>query len=100
MVDLFRTRIINPLVTVQFVKAFLVAAPANKLLTVGGDYATVENVIGHAAIARRGLGQAPSELADDGLLTEGDALDLIEPLMRGNTRVLFPIFQPVGDIEM
>ena len=86
MVDLFRTRLVNPLVTVQFVKAFLVAAPSNKLLTFGGDYATVANVVGHAAIARRGLGQALSEL--------------VEPLMRGNARKMFPIFQTVGGIEM
>jgi hypothetical protein len=92
VVDLCWAWIINPLATVRFVKEFLVAAPANKLLTFGGDYATIENVVGHAAIARRGLGQALSELVEDGLLTEGDALDLVEPLMRGNARELFPIF--------
>jgi predicted TIM-barrel fold metal-dependent hydrolase len=94
VVDLCWAWIINPLATVRFVKEFLVAAPANKLLTFGGDYATVENVVGHAAIAHRGLGQALSELVDDGLLTESDALDLVEPLMRGNARELFPIFGP------
>jgi hypothetical protein len=92
-IDLCWAWIINPLATVRFVKEFLLAAPANKLLTFGGDYATVENVVGHAAIARRGLGQALSELIEDGLLTEGDALDLVEPLMRGNARELFPIFR-------
>jgi predicted TIM-barrel fold metal-dependent hydrolase len=92
-IDLCWAWIINPAATVRFVKEFLVAAPANKLLTFGGDYATVENIVGHAAIARRGLGQALSELVAEGWLDEADALDLVEPLMRGNARELFPIFE-------
>jgi hypothetical protein len=91
-IDLCWAWIINPLATVRFVKEFLMAVPANKLLTFGGDYGTVENIVGHAAIARRGLGQALSELVADGWLTEARALDLVEPLMRGNARELFPIF--------
>jgi predicted TIM-barrel fold metal-dependent hydrolase len=92
-VDLCWAWIINPAACVRFVKEFLLAAPSNKLLTFGGDYATVENVVGHAAIARQGLGQALSELVADGWLRERDALDLVEPLMRGNARALFPIFR-------
>ena len=91
-IDLCWAWIINPAACVRFVKEFLLAAPANKLLTFGGDYATVENVVGHAAIARQGLGQALAELVAEGWLRERDALDLVEPLMRGNARALFPIF--------
>ena len=83
----------------MLVKEFLVAAPANKLLTFGGDYATVENVVGHAVVARQGLGQALSELVAEGWLDEGSAIELVEPLMRGNARAMFPTFQkpvPVG----
>jgi uncharacterized protein len=99
VVDLCWAWIINPVACVRFVKEFLLAAPANKLLTFGGDYATVENVVGHAAIARQGLAQALSELVEDAWLTEAHALDLVEPLMRGNARALFPTFgqpAPVG----
>ena len=76
----------------RFVKEFLLTAPTNKQLTFGGDYATVETVVGPAAIARQGLGQALSELVSEGWLAERAALDLVEPLMRGNARSLFPIF--------
>src|SRR5690606_16029062 len=62
VVDLCWAWIINPAATIRFVKEFLLAAPSNKLLTFGGDYATVENVVGHAAIARQGLAQALDEL--------------------------------------
>ena len=92
-VDLCWAWIINPVACVRFVKELLLAAPSNKLLTFGGDYATVENVVGHAAVARQGLGQALSELVAEGWLRERDALDLVEPLMRGNARALFPIFR-------
>ena len=99
VVDLCWAWIINPAACVRFVKEFLLAAPANKLLTFGGDYATVENVVGHAAIARQGLAQALSELIDEGWLSEGAALELVDPLMRGNAHALFPAFrslQPAG----
>jgi len=90
VVDLCWAWIINPAATVRFVKEFLVAAPSNKLLTFGGDYATVENVVGHAAIARQGLTQALSELVSEDWLTEAAALELVDPLMRGNAKALFP----------
>jgi uncharacterized protein len=92
VVDLCWAWIINPAACVRFVKEFLLAVPANKLLTFGGDYANVESVVGHAEIARQGLAQALSELVEEGWLTERQALDLVEPLMGGNARALFPIF--------
>jgi hypothetical protein len=91
-VDLCWAWIINPTACVRFVKEFLLAAPSNKLFTFGGDYATVENVVGHAAIARQGLAQALSELVDEAWLTESAALELVEPLMRGNAHALYPTF--------
>ena len=92
VVDLCWAWIINPLACVRFVKEFLVAAPSNKLLTFGGDYATIENVVGHAAVARQGIAQALGELVTEGWLTEKAAIDLVDPLMRGNAHQIFPIF--------
>ncbi len=87
-IDLCWAWIINPAACVRFVKEFLLAAPSNKLLTFGGDYASVENTVGHAAVARQGLAQALSELVKEKWLTEAAALALIEPLMRGNARAV------------
>ena len=79
----------NPAATARFVTEFLTAAPANKLLTFGGDYVIVEPVVGHAAIARRGLAQALDNLVDDGWLDAEAALALVDPLMHGNAEALF-----------
>ena len=88
-VDLCWAWIINPIATKNFVKEFLVSAPSNKLLTFGGDFISVENVTGHASIARQGLAQSLNELVAERWLSEQAALDLVEPLMRGNAWALF-----------
>jgi predicted TIM-barrel fold metal-dependent hydrolase len=88
-VDLCWAWIINPAASVRFVKEFLMAAPACKLLTFGGDYRTVEMVAGHARIARKGLAQALSELVSEGWVEKADVPGLVERLMRGNAHDLF-----------
>ena len=88
-VDLCWAWIVNPVATVQFVQEFLTAVPSNKLLTFGGDYLSVENVVGHAAIARHGLSLALSNLVTDSWMTEREGLGLIDPLMRDNAWSLF-----------
>ena len=83
--------IINPIAAKDYVKKHLVTAPANKLLPFGGDYIPVEPVLGHAVLARRGLARALWELVGEGWLSLGEALDLVEPILRGNARRLFQI---------
>jgi len=81
--------IIDPLGTKEFLKRYLVTAPSNKIHAFGGDYNVVENVIGHARIARNGVYAALAELVEDGYLKQDDALDLVETLLRGNGRRIF-----------
>jgi hypothetical protein len=81
--------IINPLAAKDFLKKLLVTASSNKLLPFGGDYIPVEPVLGHAAIARRGIAQALVELVDEGWLTSADAMSLVDPICHGNARRLF-----------
>jgi uncharacterized protein len=88
-IDLCWAWIVNPGASVRFVKEYLLGAPANKLLTFGGDYNLIELVAGHAEIARRGLAQALSELVEEGWLSVDDALLLVAPLMHGNAAGLF-----------
>ncbi len=87
-VDLCWAWIVSPAATVRFVREFLCAAPASKLLCFGGDYATVENVAGHAAVARRGLALALRGLVDERWMDEGSALALVPRLMGDNAREL------------
>jgi len=88
-VDMCWAWIINPIAAKDFLKKYLVTAPANKILTFGGDYVPVEPVLGHAIIARRGISLALSELVEEGWLSLDNALEVIEPIMRKNARSIF-----------
>jgi hypothetical protein len=88
-VDMCWSWIINPIAAKDFLKKYLMTAPANKLLTFGGDYLYVEQVLGHAAIARRGIAIALSELVEEGWLSLDDALALVDPIMHANARRIF-----------
>jgi len=95
-IDLCWAWIINPAAGVRFVKEFLMAAPANKLFTFGGDYIPVEPVFGHSCIARRGLTQALIELVEDGWIAHEETPELIDRLMRGNAHETFPVPRGAG----
>jgi predicted TIM-barrel fold metal-dependent hydrolase len=88
-VDMCWAWIINPIAAKDFLKKYLVTAPTSKILTFGGDYFNVEQVLGHAVIARRGIALALSELVEEGWLSLDDALGLVDPIMHGNARRLF-----------
>ena len=88
--------IINPGAGVRFLKEFLMAAPANKILTFGGDYRMVEAVVGHAAIARHGIAQALAELVEEGWMPEGDVGYVARRIMVENARELFRIHDKFG----
>lgn len=89
VIDMCWSWIISPTAAERFLRDFVVTAPANKLLTFGGDYVPVECVVGHAALARNGITRALTDLVDDGWLGKSDALSLVEPLMRGNAHRVF-----------
>jgi len=88
-VDMCWSWIINPIAAKDFLKKYLVTAPANKILTFGGDYIPVEPVLGHAVIARQGIALALSELVEEGWLTLADAMELVDPIMHNNARRIF-----------
>ena len=81
--------IINPIATKNFLKEFLVTAPASKILTFGGDYGHVETIVGHAEIARQGITQALTELVEENWFTLNEVLELIEPIMYKNAEKIF-----------
>jgi uncharacterized protein len=80
---------INPLAAKDFLKKFIVSVPNNKIFTFGGDDKIVENVVGHALIAREGIAMALNELVAENLITTNDALDLVEHLMYQNAERMF-----------
>jgi hypothetical protein len=84
-----RSWIINPLAAKDFLKKFLVTAPANKIFTFGGGYIPVEPVPRHAEIARQGIAQALSELVDERWMTLIEAMSLTDVIMHQNARTLY-----------
>jgi predicted TIM-barrel fold metal-dependent hydrolase len=88
-VDLCWAWIINPAAGVRFMKEFLMAAPACKLFTFGGDYMPVEMVPGHAWVARKGIAQGIAELVEEGWIDEADVPALVDRVMRGNAHELY-----------
>jgi predicted TIM-barrel fold metal-dependent hydrolase len=88
-VDMCWSWIINPVAAKDFLKKYLVTAPANKILTFGGDYIPVEPVLGHATIARQGIGLTVSELVEEGWLSMSDRVELVDPIMHENARKIF-----------
>ena len=98
-IDMCWSWIINPVAAKDYFKKHLVTAPANKLLPFGGDYIPVEPVLGHAAIARRGMAQALFELVDEGWLSLTDALDLVDMVLRGNAQRIFKLPEKVEALK-
>ena len=90
-VDMCWGWIINPVAAKDFLKKYLVTAPANKILTFGGDYLAIEPVLGHAFIARRGIALALSELVEEGWYTMDDALAATDIIMHENARKIFKL---------
>ena len=98
-IDMCWSWIINPVAAKDFLKKYLVTAPANKILTFGGDYIPVEPVLGHAQIARQGITLALNELVDEGWLSLPDALELVGPLMRENAHQIFNLKEKQRRLE-
>jgi hypothetical protein len=80
---------LNPLAAKDFLKKFILTVPNNKIFTFGGDDKIVENLVGHAFIARKGIAQALNELVNENWISLNDALDLVDHLMFKNVEKMF-----------
>ncbi len=88
-IDLCWAWILNPVASSRFLKEALLAAPASKFFAFGGDYVSVETIVGHARLAREGITRVLSELVNEGYFSESDALETAQRLMRGNALEVF-----------
>ncbi|MDI9431629.1 MAG: amidohydrolase family protein [Planctomycetota bacterium] len=98
-IDMCWSWIINPVSAKEFLKKYLVTAPANKVLTFGGDYIPVEPVLGHAAIARQGIALALTELVEEGWVSVHDALALADLIMHNNARRIFGLTEKTKALQ-
>jgi predicted TIM-barrel fold metal-dependent hydrolase len=90
-IDMCWAWIINPAAAERFLREYLAAAPANKILTFGGDYCPIELSVGHARIARRGIARVLAGMMEDGELSESELPELADRLLRRNARELFDV---------
>jgi hypothetical protein len=98
-IDMCWSWIINPIAAKDFLKKYLVTAPANKIVTFGGDYIPVEPVLGHAVIARRGIALALSELVEEGWLSLDRAAELADMIMHNNARTIFNLSEKTKELR-
>lgn len=87
---------INPAAAMRFLREFLMAVPASKILTFGGDVCLPELTVGHAVIARNGIARVLVGLIEEGWLNEADVEPLANRVMRGNAREIFRIEEKFG----
>jgi predicted TIM-barrel fold metal-dependent hydrolase len=90
---------LDPSISEDFLKNYLLRASPERILTFGGDYVAVEPVLGHASLARRGIVAALDELVEKGSLAPATALDLVAPLMHGNADRLFGLSKKTAVLE-
>jgi predicted TIM-barrel fold metal-dependent hydrolase len=98
-IDMCWSWIINPIAAKDFLKKYLVTAPANKILTFGGDYIPVEPVLGHAVIARRGIALALSELVEEGWLSLDRTDELADMIMHENAHTIFNLPEKTNKLK-
>lgn len=94
VVDLCWSWIVAPRSTQDFLERALTTLPASKLLCFGGDFQTVEHVVGHAEIARRGLQRSLEGLLADGWMLPAEVDRHVATLMHGNAERIFPDTTP------
>ena len=75
---------IDPYSSVDFVRRFIHAAPANKLFAFGGDTGWPGGALAYAHQTRTWLTRALQGEVDEGLLSEADAIALATRFMRDN----------------
>ena len=75
---------INPYSSMEFVRRFIHAAPANKLFLFGGDTGYPGAALAYAKQARNWFTRVMQAEISEGLLTEAQAIDLSRRFMRDN----------------
>jgi hypothetical protein len=82
---------INPRASMEFVRRFVHAAPANKLFGFGGDTRWPTSAYAYSLQARRWLTRALQAEVDEGDFTERQAMTLATRLLCGNQLACFDI---------
>ena len=82
---------INPRASMEFVRRFLHAAPANKLFAFGGDTHFPTTAHAYGSQMRQHLARALAGEVSDGDMTEAQAIDVATRVMRQNQLSCFDV---------
>ena len=91
IVDMCWSWTINPIAAIDFLKKYIMTSPINKLMVFGGDDLYIENLIGHAKLARKGISRALSDLIQDKWISEEDAFEIADRIMKKNVEEIYGI---------
>jgi predicted TIM-barrel fold metal-dependent hydrolase len=91
IIDMCYSWTINPIASTEFLKKYIMTSPINKLMVFGGDDLYIENLIGHAKLARKGISLALSELVIDKWISEKDAIEIANRIMWKNAEKIYEI---------
>ena len=91
IIDMCWSWTINPIASIEFLKKYIMTSPINKLIVFGGDDLYIENLIGHAKLARKGISLALSELIKDKWISEKDAIEIANRIMWKNVKKIYEI---------
>jgi predicted TIM-barrel fold metal-dependent hydrolase len=83
-IDMCWLYIISPSYSERYLHEWLETVPANKIMAFGGDYHNVENVYGHAVMARKVIQKVLTEKVRTGYLTEQEATQIATMLLHDN----------------
>ena len=90
-IDMSWMYIISPSYSARYLHEWLETVPANKILAFGGDYHNVENTYAHSLMARAVISKVLKENVGTGYLTEEEALEIAQWIMRDNAIAFFKI---------
>ncbi len=91
IIDMCWSWTINPIASIEFLKKYIMTSPINKLMVFGGDDLYIENLIGHAKLARKGISLALSELIKSKWISEKDAIEIANRIMWENAEKIYEI---------
>jgi predicted TIM-barrel fold metal-dependent hydrolase len=90
-IDMCWMYIISPSYSKRYLHEWLETVPANKIMAFGGDYHNVENIYGHAVMARQVISHVLIEKVRSGYLTEEEAKSIARMVMRDNALAFYRI---------
>ena len=93
-IDMCWLDIISPKIAEDSLSEWLETVPANKITGFGGDYGHVELVYGHAEMAREVVARTLAQKVLGGYLTEAEACELADKVLRNNAIELYQLKLP------